>query len=81
MERLIIVNRIDDAPVNCRQWIEPPINKKTVMMIFFRMMMMTMSLMMMMMKCLEQEQCGGLSLSTRPLKSRQWIKPGINKKI
>jgi len=34
MERLIIVNRTDDAPVNSRQWIDPAINKKMMMMIF-----------------------------------------------
>ena len=33
MERLIIVNRTDDAPVNSRQWIDPAINK--TMMMFF----------------------------------------------
>ena len=33
MERLIIVNRIDDAPVNSRQWIEPAISKKMTMMV------------------------------------------------
>ena len=32
MERLIIVNRTDDAPVNSRQWIDPAINKKIMMM-------------------------------------------------
>ena len=42
MERLIIVNRIDDAPVNSRQWIEPAISKKmtmTMMMVGMTMMM------------------------------------------
>ena len=32
MERLIIVNRTDDAPVNSRQWIDPVINEKIMMM-------------------------------------------------
>ena len=35
MERLIIVNRTDDAPVNSRQWIDPAINKKMMMMMIF----------------------------------------------
>ena len=38
MERLIIVNRIDDAPATSRQWIEPAISKKTMMVMVMMMM-------------------------------------------
>ena len=67
MERLIIVNRIDDAPVTSRQWIEPAISKKMVMMMMMGMVMMGMMTIMLVLMMM--------------VNSRQWIEPAISKKM